>query len=251
LKATEREIKGSFEGSQRKIAETRNEILAEERRLSENDGGRNSRLIEEQGQHEMEADRAKDALRDLEAKNKENKSALEAAKREVSKARTAVDSCTEDFQGAQAHLSQIRKSEQNFMNAFDRKMPQLLSAIDKERRFKKKPVGPVGVHITLRDPKWLHIVENILGSTLNAFLVIDYEDVTILKRLMREVGLYVLCTQNIQLLTLTRLNRECPVNVISHGRMDLEEPSRNFKTVLRTLEVFSLHMFKFLNTHIF
>ena len=44
---------------------------------------------------------------------------------------------------------------------------------------------------------------------------------------------------------LTSFNRECPVNVISQGRMDLEEPSRNFKTVLRILEVFPLHMFKF------
>ncbi|PWW79239.1 P-loop containing nucleoside triphosphate hydrolase protein [Tuber magnatum] len=219
LLATEREIKGSFEGSQRKITETKNEILAEERRLSENDGGKNSRLIEEQEQHEKEAGRARDALQDLEVKNTQNKSALEAAKREVSKARAAADSCAEDLQGAQAHLSQIRKSEQNFMNAFDRKMPQLLSAINKERRFKKKPVGPVGVHVTLRDPKWLHIVENIFGSTLNAFLVADYEDVTMLKKLMREVGL------------------ECPINVISQGRMDLEEPSPNFKTVLRVLEI--------------
>ena len=96
MKATEREIKGSFEGSQRKIAEAKNEILVEERRLSENDGGRNSRLIEEQDQHEREAQRARDALEDLEAKNKENKSALEVAKREVSKARTAVESCMED-----------------------------------------------------------------------------------------------------------------------------------------------------------
>ncbi|CAZ79896.1 unnamed protein product [Tuber melanosporum] len=219
LLATERELKGSFEGSQRKITETNNEILAEERRLSENDGGRNSRLIEEQEQHEKEAQRARDALEDLGAKNAENKSALEVAKREVSKAQRAVDSCAEDLQGAQAHLNQIRKSEQNFMNAFDRKMPQLLSAINKEQRFKKKPVGPAGVHVTLRDPKWLHIIENLLGSNLNAFLVTDYEDVTILKKLMREVGL------------------ECPVNVISQGRMDLEEPSTNFKTVLRILDI--------------
>jgi len=52
------------------VAENKNEILAEERRFSENDGGRNSRLIEEQDQHEGEAQHARGALEGLEAKIK-------------------------------------------------------------------------------------------------------------------------------------------------------------------------------------
>ena len=46
-------------------------------------GGRNSWLIEEQDKHEGEAQLARSALEDLEAKNKENKSALGAVKRGV------------------------------------------------------------------------------------------------------------------------------------------------------------------------
>lgn len=76
------------------------------------------------------------------------------------------------------------------MAAFDRRMPRLLAAIERESRFREKPVGPAGLYVTLREQKWLHIIETMLGGTLNAFVVTNYEDSDVLKKLMREVGLY-------------------------------------------------------------
>jgi chromosome segregation ATPase len=69
-------------------------------------------------------------------------------------------------------------------------MPQLLSAIARERSFNQRPVGPVGNHVRLKKPEWSAVIEQSLNNTLNSFIVTSKKDMNILMQIMQRVNWY-------------------------------------------------------------
>lgn len=69
-------------------------------------------------------------------------------------------------------------------------VPQLLKKIDAafaKNLFKKKPVGPIGAFIEVRDKKWVHVAESVLGNRITSFCVDNQQDERVLSNLMKEV----------------------------------------------------------------
>lgn len=64
----------------------------------------------------------------------------------------------------------------------------LLRAIEQENSFSKRPVGPIGQHISLLQPKWSSVLENSLGATLDSFVVTSKRDMNILSNIMQRVN---------------------------------------------------------------
>lgn len=73
-------------------------------------------------------------------------------------------------------------------SGYHEKMPDLLEAIEQDRSFTRRPVGPLGHYVRLLKPEWSSILENSLGSTLNSFVVVTPEDSTKINDIMRNVG---------------------------------------------------------------
>lgn len=48
-------------------------------------------------------------------------------------------------------------------------------------RFHKKPIGPIGAHLSLQDEKWALAVEVAIGRAFNTFVVHDFADQATLK----------------------------------------------------------------------
>ena len=64
-------------------------------------------------------------------------------------------------------------------------MRHLVDAVDSERRFHKKPHGPLALYLKLKEAKWALAVETVLGpANLLAFCCHDQHDFQLLKRLM-------------------------------------------------------------------
>uniref|UniRef100_A0A1B6G830 Rad50/SbcC-type AAA domain-containing protein n=1 Tax=Cuerna arida TaxID=1464854 RepID=A0A1B6G830_9HEMI len=56
------------------------------------------------------------------------------------------------------------------------------------RKFEKKPIGPLGLHIKVKDSVWSGAVENFLGkSTLTSFCVDNNRDASVLSRIFKSV----------------------------------------------------------------
>ena len=64
----------------------------------------------------------------------------------------------------------------------------LLKAIQQEKSFTQTPVGPVGHHVSLLQPKWSSILETSFGTTLNSFIVTSKKDMNILSSIMKRAG---------------------------------------------------------------
>ncbi|KAK4055617.1 Structural maintenance of chromosomes protein 6 [Microbotryomycetes sp. JL201] len=92
-----------------------------------------------------------------------------------------------------ARLDNMRAVGTNRLLAFGgqdpRKLINMMKAIEQERGWRHKPIGPIGTHIKLADSTWSGALESICAHTLNAFLVTTDEDRARLTQMHREFQL--------------------------------------------------------------
>uniref|UniRef100_A0A9J7Z0Y2 Structural maintenance of chromosomes protein 6 n=1 Tax=Cyprinus carpio carpio TaxID=630221 RepID=A0A9J7Z0Y2_CYPCA len=82
---------------------------------------------------------------------------------------------------------QLMASRSNRLRRFGDQMPELLESIDKafaQGRFIKKPVGPIGACISLKDPSFAVAVESCLRGFFKTFCCDNYRDEKVLQGLM-------------------------------------------------------------------
>ncbi|XP_053315350.1 structural maintenance of chromosomes protein 6 [Spea bombifrons] len=84
-------------------------------------------------------------------------------------------------------LKEFQDSKTDQLKRFGQHMPSFLAAIDdacKQGRFRKKPVGPLGACIRLKDPELALAVESCLKALLLAFCCDNHQDERMLQSLM-------------------------------------------------------------------
>lgn len=67
-------------------------------------------------------------------------------------------------------------------------MPAFVDAIEKESWI-IKPVGPLGTYLRVADLQYCGVLESVLETSLNTFVVQDLDDRTLLRRLRDDFGL--------------------------------------------------------------
>jgi chromosome segregation ATPase len=75
------------------------------------------------------------------------------------------------------------------------------------------------LHITLLDSKWLNIIERYLGGTLTGFIVTNYADGNLLKKILE------------------RTRYRAPQFVMAPQQFTINEPDESYPTILRTLQI--------------
>ncbi|KAF6826633.1 DNA repair protein [Colletotrichum musicola] len=144
-----------------------------------------------------------------------------AQKSEVA-AKGAVSKKKEEVAAAELRLENLRRNRGSTYAAWDRNIPQLLQAIERDTGFEEKPVGPLGAHIQLLRPDWSSILETMFGATLDSFLVANKRDQQRLAKLMQRFN----------------MNRQPPIIIGKRlpPNLSLREPDPEFNTVLRVLK---------------
>uniref|UniRef100_A0A8B9LVX5 Structural maintenance of chromosomes protein 6 n=1 Tax=Astyanax mexicanus TaxID=7994 RepID=A0A8B9LVX5_ASTMX len=83
--------------------------------------------------------------------------------------------------------NQLTASRSNRLRRFGDRMPELLEAVNRahaQGRFIKKPVGPIGACISLKDPSLAVAVESCLRGFMKTFCCDNYKDEKVLQELM-------------------------------------------------------------------
>ncbi|KAJ5152855.1 uncharacterized protein N7482_009333 [Penicillium canariense] len=221
LQAEQRQIREYLRAAETRISETQQKIESENQRLAEvSDGG----YARKQEECEQATHRAAAARSEYEAHGQglsPLQEAIRAAERKEQAAKELVRDKQTDIAQAESRLRELTKEDGQRRSGFPDKMPALLRAIQQERSFAARPVGPLGHHITLLQPKWAFILENALGTSLTSFAVRSYGDKKILSDIMRRVG----CN--------------CPILVGDRDNIDTSnhEPDSQYDTVLRILQI--------------
>jgi len=82
-------------------------------------------------------------------------------------------------------LEQVEQAEKNRYAVYGPNMVHVLREIQQARWFGETPVGPLGVHIKVRDAqKWGELLSVQLGNLLTAFAVTHPRDRPALKQLL-------------------------------------------------------------------
>lgn len=86
-------------------------------------------------------------------------------------------------------LKNVNESEKDNAKMFGEDIPKLLNDIEnlhRNKKFQTMPLGPVGNHIEIVEPKYRVVVENLLSTVLNAFIVDNNQDMETLRNLNRQ-----------------------------------------------------------------
>jgi len=116
-------------------------------------------------------------------------------------------------------------------------MPKAFIAVQRRvRQFKDPPIGPLGMHVKLKDTKdeeWVRILERLFGRNLNAFLVTNHRDRKQLSAILEENNWY-----DVRRIKMTN-DSDVPIIVSKRDQFDYRsgEPDPKFKTVLNSLDV--------------
>lgn len=87
-------------------------------------------------------------------------------------------------------IKELQDSKTDRLRRFGQHMPALLAEIDeayRQRRFGRKPIGPLGACIRLKDPQLALAVESCLKSLLHAFCCDSHQDERVLQSIMGRV----------------------------------------------------------------
>ncbi|XP_020310478.1 structural maintenance of chromosomes protein 6 isoform X3 [Oncorhynchus kisutch] len=156
--------------------------------------------------------------------------AVSRAKDELEKMMREEEDLKRSMEAIRRKLQTMEGSRSDRLRRFGEKMPALLAAIedaDRKGQFRKKPVGPLGYCIRLKDHEQALAVEKCLGSLMVAFTCDNHEDEKLLQGLMRG---YYQGGRRPQIITCQFFNR-----VHDTSRRAVNHP--DYPSVLQSLEI--------------
>ncbi|KAI5817061.1 hypothetical protein BZA77DRAFT_279463 [Pyronema omphalodes] len=214
-----RKVHPEIKKSDGKIRDIEGKIANEERRLAERNGGSSSRLKEQIDQANLEIQELKEEIKKLELKHSTEEDELRELSHRKKKIRDRIDAKQNDLKNARNLLDSLSQAGRTFMSVFHQSIHGVLKDIENERRWRDKPIGPLGSYVTLKDPKWMDIVERFFGASLEGFVVTNHQDGQLLKEILKK----------------NRCNSQFYVSAPAQFTPD--EPSERFKTILRILDI--------------
>lgn len=187
--AEQRNIRDYVKAAEAAVNSNKQKIADEEQRLVDVSNGS---YAAKQKESEQASNNAAEAKREYEDHGKDEprlREDIERAKKEAETAKELVDAKKDAFNQAEGQLRTLAREDGQRKSGFDERMPTLLKYIDQEKSFSKRPIGPIGKHVTLLKPKWSNNLETAFGTTLHSFIVASKRDMDVLEQIMRRVGL--------------------------------------------------------------
>ena len=217
----QRAIRETLKQNERLIIAKQREILEERQRLDDLDGGGAATRLQRLEEAKEEAKAAKEAFNQHQADKAGLDNDARNAERMLKEYEQLLRSKRDEIERRKSELDALSRDQGEQDTIFHPQMPALLRAIQNERSFAERPVGPIGKHIRLLQPQWSLILEKSFGGTLSSFIVTSKGDMNILNALMG------------------RVRCSCPIIIGNNQPLDTspQEPDADFETILRVLEI--------------
>ncbi|XP_066916524.1 structural maintenance of chromosomes protein 6-like [Clytia hemisphaerica] len=100
----------------------------------------------------------------------------------------AIRDKDKDIERKRRQLVEIENQKKNKLNVFGEYTSNVLKAIEeyhKQGRFHRKPVGPLGSLITLKDRKWGLAIEECIGGNMRSYVCHDSHDMNLLRDIFK------------------------------------------------------------------
>ncbi|KAI6042717.1 P-loop containing nucleoside triphosphate hydrolase protein [Pisolithus marmoratus] len=222
FKNDEKEMSASMTGLNKAIQEYDVKIAEETRRMETHTLARREELnrrLEEAKQAVATAEQAHRAV----CEEKRTKStATDECKQKGMAAQNQMKQSQERIEECNTMINRCKERENNSLAPYGRDMKHILEQIKQMRWHGDTPIGPLGLHVRLKDQAWAALLRSQLGTLMSAFACTDPRDRPQLKRLFEQ-------TKNHH------------INIIISERDEFDyssgEPPAKVLTVLRALEI--------------
>ncbi|KAF7545651.1 hypothetical protein G7Z17_g9018 [Cylindrodendrum hubeiense] len=222
LHREERDAHGRLKTVKEDIRSCETKIKEEERRLGESTGSARAEKDAELSEATAEEKALEEQINESTQQLPRLQAKLVEAEQTSRKHQYAKDTKRKEILAAEQQVRELQSRTGSAYDGFDRDMVGLVKAVESERGFDQKPIGPIGAHVRLSKPEWSGILEKTLGDALNAFIVRSKSDQSKLSNIMRKVG----------------MRRPPPIYIAYASRIDTnsQEPDAHFDTILRVLQ---------------
>ena len=106
-----------------------------------------------------------------------------------------ISQATQNIRDNERKMRSIQGQGGSKVGLYGEKMPRLVAEIQKKlSQFQKPPIGPLGIHVEIREnvsKKFVEVIETELGNLLSSFLVDNFQDRRVLDRMARSVGVNI------------------------------------------------------------
>ncbi|KAF8171934.1 P-loop containing nucleoside triphosphate hydrolase protein [Mycena galopus ATCC 62051] len=134
-----------------------------------------------------------------------------------------------DVENCDAAINSCFKADEDRYAAYGKNIQQVVKDIKNVTWHGRTPLGPLGIHVRVKDNKWAELLRSQLGSLLSSFAVTDTRDIPVLKKIL-------LRYQNPQI----SIHKFQP-DLFDYSR---GEPPAGVFTVLRALEISDEHVLR-------
>ncbi len=110
---------------------------------------------------------------------------LTALREDLKQAEKDRGSDQRSLQAIDKEIAEVTAAGRDALRAHGQQMPLLVKDINEEKRWNQKPIGPIGNMIRVTDPSWAPVIESVLDRNLDAFLVTNEHDRSLLAHHMR------------------------------------------------------------------
>ncbi|KAG0704264.1 P-loop containing nucleoside triphosphate hydrolase protein [Suillus ampliporus] len=222
FKNDEKQMNNSLTGLNAAIENYTKNIAEEERRLAADTQVKRDELNRKLESSKTAVTNADQAHKDFLEAKRQNLTEQDGIKQRGLAAEAKKNSAQERVVAAQSMISQCKERRQNALAPYGQDIKGVLDQIGKMKWHGEAPIGPLGLHVKLKDMAWADLMRIQLGSLMSAFAVTDARDRPQLKRLLDQ----------------TKNNH---VNIIISERDMFDysagEPPSHIPTVLRVLEI--------------
>ncbi|BFZ56892.1 Structural maintenance of chromosomes protein 6 [Savitreella phatthalungensis] len=220
--AEQRDCHASMKRAQTDTAKLEKDIGLEEKKLEDNvEGRRLAELRRQRGDLEGDLGRMREELEGIEAQLQTVSSDRSRLSDERDTSSATIEILKKDLDREHERLNALRRVAADSTAAYNKNMVRLLREIEREHRWQRKPIGPIGTTMKLLHQEWSDIVETFFGRKLNAFVVTNYNDKRLLLSLMQRLEI-----------------DNCPVVQGDERGFDrgIAEPEAQYLTILRAIE---------------
>lgn len=165
-------ISEDLKSAQKSVQNVQDAIKAEEKRLEDANGSAHAQKLEDLAEAKESLKRSKAACLESDKVRPQLDENLRNASAAMKNLENPLREKTQEFNNAKDRLNALNTNQGDPMAGFERpKLEKVFRTIQNDPTFREKPIGPLGLHVKLLQPKWSDILESSLSGALNGFIV--------------------------------------------------------------------------------
>lgn len=186
--SAQRDIRGHLDVARTTVAATKVKVEAERKRLEAADGGSQAIRLAGIEAAEKATIEARRILEEHQTELPHIEQAQKSADLKYKDFQRPVDDKAREVETAGTRLHNLRQNHGDAQSGFGPTLSNVLRAVANETRFQEKPIGPIGLHVTLLRPEWSSIIEKVFGGSLNSFVVTSKQDQKLMSDILQRTG---------------------------------------------------------------